>query len=85
MIRPINYEKYNLFKQLNIKIDSSVELMLNDLIFKYSFTKLFNQIIESTGLSVNFIKNVFMLRRKILKKKKIIILFFRIFIIGFNF
>ena len=37
MIRPINYEKYNLFKQLNIKIDSSVELMLNDLIFKYSF------------------------------------------------
>jgi hypothetical protein len=31
------FEKYNLFKQLNIKIDSSVELMLNDLIFKYSF------------------------------------------------
>ena len=31
------FQKYNLFKQLNIKIDSSVELMLNDLILKYSF------------------------------------------------
>ena len=31
------FEKYNLFKQLSIKIDSSIELMINDLILKYSF------------------------------------------------
>ena len=31
------FEKYNLFKQLDIKLQPSIELMLNDLIFKYSF------------------------------------------------
>jgi hypothetical protein len=31
------FEKFNFFKQLNIKFQSNIELMLNDLIFKYSF------------------------------------------------